>query len=299
MGKGASIRFYDAVRALLWITLLFGGTIVVGQPFLDIAKFNHSFGPVQDDYSIFRTTSFAFQLPILIKKDAILIGSSIEDTRLENENKSVIYQLINLTFNAGFKKNLNDRQSILIMAINRFNSDEISIKSHHHQLGIIGLWEVKKSSNFTYKLGFYFNSEFFGPFVSPLFGIDLILNKNLRFFGTLPVNATLYNSKSEKLGWGVGFNGLISSFQRKENLYIQRSINDINLFADYYFRKQLVLQAKASYLVGSRFKEYDTDDEIDWALNLVKFGDDRSERSSIPVNGLLLQVALIFRYQLN
>ena len=187
----------------------------------------------------------------------------------------------------------------MLISVNRFNGNKISPDFDHLQLGGVALWSIKKSDTYTYRLGLYLNPEFFGFFVVPLFGFDWQINSKSRLFGNMPATATFLHQINPRLGTGLYFSGLISSYNQPQIglFYVQRGFNYLAGFLDYYLTEKLVLQFRPGILIGSKFKMYQEDDQVNWSLSAIKFGDDRTVQSEIDASGLLVQAGVIYRFK--
>ena len=150
------------------------------------------------------------------------------------------------------------------------------------------------------QFGFYTNTEFVGPFFTPLFGLDWEITDKIRFFGVLPINGTLQVKTNERLAYGVHFLGVFASYQLHDqgDLHVQENFIQPSLFGDLYLTKKLVLNLKAGYRIGSNNRVFQNGDKMDLALNLVKVGDDRNEVGHISTDGLIISTGLVFRYQI-
>ncbi len=284
---------------LFTIILLTCSWSVLGQGFVDLASFDYFYGLNDQEYTKYNSMGLTLQGPIPLKnKDIVLTGFAIEGAGIERSNTT--YQSRNLTFNAGYQKQLTQGRSIVFLTVNRFNGDAFALNSENYQFGLVGLYTYKKTEDNALQIGFYTNSEFMGQIVTPLFGVDWKINPKVRFFGVLPAAGTLSFKQHEKWFYGLHFFGIFQTYKQPDDgaFYLQRSINQLSLFSDFHLTEQLVFNIRVGYRLGSFYKRFAEGDKVDWALNLIKFGDDRTELDSITTNGLMLTMGLRFRFNL-
>lgn len=271
-----------------------------GQGFIDLARLDYNYGLDDNRYINYRSLGLNLQVPVLLKnKDALLTGIAIEGTQIRNEALSLKSR--NLTFNAGYNKVWRNNKSLIFLTIHRMNGDQFEWRTDNYQLGIVGLYTYKKDENSTLQIGFYTNSEFMGQVVTPLFGVDWKVAPKIRFYGVLPASGTLAIQQNAKWYYGLNFLGIFQTYQQPEmgDFYIQRSINQLSVYSDFYLTKQVVFNIKLGYRAGSGYRLFSSDDKVDWALNVLKFGDNRDELGRIATNGFILTMGLAFRYDLS
>ena len=115
--------------------------------------------------------------------DAILLGLGAHKFRLMPDFAvepasvdtvySSTYQFYRYRLQAGYNKKWNEDFSTVVMMMTRVSSDMVEgIQSNIFQYGGLVLFTKKHSEIITYKFGLYMNTEFFGLFIVPLFGMD-------------------------------------------------------------------------------------------------------------------------------
>lgn len=280
--------------ALLFVPLLSGA-----QGFIDIVRVDATRGIMGKDYEQLSAFNTTVQLPILLSSgDAILTGFAIEAADVESTFSS--YKGRVLMLNLGANINVKPDQPLTVLTFQRMSSDAFQFRGDAYQFGLAALYTYKKTENNTLRLGFYGNTEFMGPIVTPLFGLDWEIGPRLRFYGVLPANGTIAYQQSENWFMGLNFIGTFQTYQQPGDgdFYLQRAVNLLSLYSDYYLTKNIVFNAKLGFMIGSGFKRFETGDKIDWALNLIKFGDDRTELDRISIDGFVARAGLIFRFSL-
>jgi len=302
-GSMKRAKFYQLIVLCLLIVI---GQKSFAQDYLDIVNLNYSLNTPASDSGI--NNSFASAnifLPIVFDKEkgnAFTIGANANSFKIDNKyGKS--YDFYNLTIPVGLHYNFNSKLVGDFTILNRINSDFESQPMSDYQLGLISIFSIKKNDSLSYKFGFYYNNAISGPLVVPFFGVNWKVNEKLQVFGTLPRDATVLYRHSARLGFGASFVGQIATYQlhneNSPNTYMQRAKNELGIFTDVYLTKSIVLQAKAGYLLGTVYKEFDEDAKIDWALSLFRFGDDRRELNKLNADGAFAKLSLIYRFDLS
>jgi hypothetical protein len=188
----------------------------------------------------------------------------------------------------------NDR-SLQFTFVPKVNYDFSNGSSGILQLGGLVLATRKKSETFKYKYGLYYNRECFGHFFVPLAGFEWKPNDRWMVYGILPMNATAAFKLSDKVTTGFNFTGIITSFRLEKDRYLHKSTNELYGFADLYILKNLLVQARAGYVLGRSYRIYDAGDKMDIGISALKFGDERRQLNDEIRDGMLYQVGLIYR----
>ena len=236
------------------------------------------------------------RLPIKMKNgDALIfgIGGNIISIVPEKRKSTGIYAA---TLQLGYNRNWNEEWATQFFLLPRLAASKSGMKTDDLQIGGLVLNTKKVTDDFKFRFGAYYNSEFFGNFFVPVFGFDWKPDSTWQIYGNLPLNTTVLCKAKPKLHFGFQFTGIITSyFLNAENHYLQRSTNDLCLFADIWLGKHLVLQPKAGFALGRSYREYDENDQIDFAISLVKFGDDRVQLNHNILDSPVAQFSLIYR----
>lgn len=124
----------------------------------------------------------------------------------------------------------------------------------HAQLGVAGLAIFSTNRNLTWKFGCYFNRDYFGNFFMPLFGIDWWINKRDKLFGILPGNLTFEHMAGERLYFGTSFRAITNSYRDIGEQYFRVDENQLGLFADVYFTKNIVLNTEIGHSLYRKFR---------------------------------------------
>lgn len=281
---------------------------VFSQKYVDVAKFyygNSSQNKFENSDSSTRIKELGLEItiPIVINpSDAILTGLVYEriQTRFFEKDPETTVSVIGLR--AGFSKKHSDKWSGTYVLIPKLASDFDHIGSKDFQLGVIALLKYAKRTNKNYKLGIYYNSELFGPFIVPLFGIyylspDGKFETNL----TLPFVADINYKLHQRLNVGLNFNGQVRSYHLTEVSstnqpgYLVKATNELFSYLKFNLTENLSVQTRLGYSVGRSFRVYDEDDKISFGSVLIKVGDDRQQLNTDFSDGFIYQAMLLFR----
>lgn len=123
------------------------------------------------------------------------------------------------------------------------------------QLGVAGLAIFQKNKSLTWKLGCYFNNDYFGNFFMPLLGIDWRINQKNTLFGVLPGNLTFEHKVNKILYYGITFKAITNSYRDEGNRYFRVDDNQLGIFLDAYLTKNIVLNTELGH---SLFRELKT-----------------------------------------
>ena len=161
---------------------------------------------------------------------------------------------------------------------------ESAFKYNSYQYGGAVLIIYKKMPALKYKFGVYYNSEFFGPFILPLLGIDWNVDKRLNIFGVLPGSMNVeYKLYPAKLHAGISFKSITNSCRLSEKRFIRINDNHFKLFADIYLQKKHVITLEAGHSV---LRKYQNGIRINGENDVVDF--------DVP-DGFLFKVGYSFR----
>lgn len=287
------------VKHFLFSLIILVPSFLWAQGFIDIARLDATRGLMGNDYDELNGLNLSLQFPILLpSKDAILTGFSMEGTGVEDAFSE--YRARNMTLSLGANINLKEGRPLTVATFHRMNSDQFTIDGSAYQFAVVALYTYQKKENAEFRLGFYTNTEFMGPLVTPLFGIDWKISPKVRFYGVLPATGTLSFQQNDNWYIGADFLGVFQTYRQPMDgdFYLQRAVNLLSFFSDYYLTDNIVFNAKIGFLLGSGYKLFEEGDQVDWALNLVKFGDDRTELDRIKTDGLVAKAGLVFRFNL-
>ena len=225
----------------------------MAQPYLDIANLKYSTSPnagllnqnKNDVKILYYGIGTNIPLQFKNKKDAVIFSPFFETwSSKTNNNKRQHYYSVTLPVSLS-KTIPNTKWSFLLTGIVRMNDSSISKKTNM-QVGGAFIISNKRNENLTWKLGLYVNNELFGLFVMPLAGIDWSINARNKLFGILPGNLTYEHKINEHFYYGANFRAITNSYA-KSNSYWRIDENQLGLYLDIYFNKNLVLNVEAGH----------------------------------------------------
>ena len=253
------------MRATRTIILVFCLSLTVlnltAQPFFDMLNiYGQWSGPTIDnakDSTTFESKFFSADLsvPLRFKKDILLINPSYSNLSAKPEfSKTIDMQslLLSLIYVKQWK---NEKAKTSFVLISRANNDPaLKIQNNSAQLGGAILQTYIRSEKLKYKFGAYYNSEFFGPFILPLAGIDWNVSDRLNIFGVLPGSMNLEYILSKRIHAGIAFRSITNSYRFANDTFIRINDNHLKLVMDYYFLKKHVLLFEAGHSVLRKYK---------------------------------------------
>ncbi len=206
------------------------------------------------------------------------------------------YYSLGLTL--GYNHRFDEKKSFLFILLPKLNSDFRNINSNALQLGFFTTYSKRSSEKFLWKVGMYFNTEFFGPFVVPLFGLNWDVSPKLSISGDLPIYAKIKYNLNNNFSTGAGYIALVSSYRLSgefNDAYTSRYAIEPYVFAEVKFLKQLYFNGKLGYTMGRKYPVYAKDDRLDWQLLFIKFGDDRTQLNPEILDNFFFELGLAFK----
>jgi hypothetical protein len=276
------------------------------QEYFEPLKLTHLHGLGQNfngstDKATFYETSLDLTVPIQSKKltdrgIVLLTGLSAEQTVITPRPSEDDLQLYSFLLKVGMVKEFNSKWKGTFVLLPKIHSDFKQVSSKAYQLGGLALFKYSLSKDFNLRFGAYANSELFGPFFVPIFGIYLKKDK-FEMSGNLPLKADLNYSFTKMFKLGASYTGFNKSFQIQDNgveRYLEKATNEIGAYSRLSFGiVQLELFAGTSFL--RTFKVFDMNDRTTAAFPLYKLGNDRTQLNPNIDNGLLVKGSLIIR----
>lgn len=276
------------------------GLNLSAQPFIDIVNIHYQKSPEAalygKDKNPFSTDYFVanFNLPLkAFKRDRLIINPVFEWNHLGFGNQEYLNtDLYGLTMALSYVKQWkNDKWKTVFVSINRISSDLNKITIKHYQPGGALITIYERSKKVRYKLGVYYNSEFFGAYVLPLLGIEWSISDRLILHGLVPRNLVLEWRITPSLYAGINWRAITNSYRyRSEHTsdYFKIEENQVRLFADIYLTRHLVL----NFETGHTFlREYNQRSELNRIVGLD---------SDLQLNeGLLFKAGIFYRIRLD
>lgn len=253
------IRVFLIANMVIAVMLVLNNSFA--QPYLDIAKLKYTNSPNtgllnqnKNDVKL-RYFSFETNLPLQFnnKKDAIIFSPFFENwsSKIYSDNRQIYYSIalpVTLSIKVPYTK-----WAVLLTGIIRMNDSSINKKSKM-QIGGAFMVSNKRNENLTWKLGIYVNNELFGLFVMPLIGIDWRINEKNNLFGVLPGNLTYEHKINNRFYYGANFRAITNSYG-KSNGYWRIDENQLGLYLDTYFTKNLVFNIEVGHSVFRKIRK--------------------------------------------
>jgi hypothetical protein len=287
-------------RIIIIIGLIILGSALKAQPYYDAAFIRGSISPDaalfskgQGKVSIFNYVG-GIAFPVIFKKDSskLVLGAFTEHWSVKsNDVENLPGGVQSLLFPVAFIKPFWKKWSIGLSVIPRWNGMQDNMFENSFQVGGSVLAAYKKSSRITYRLGIYYNSEFFGPFIIPLIGIDWNISTRDNLFGVLPQIMTYEHRVSSRFSFGAVYRMFNNSYRITTNSSYDDAFMRINemqllLSADFYLTKRIAFNLEAGH---SMFRH-------------VRLGLDQSKKnyySDENVNdGFVVKAGLVYRVRL-
>jgi Domain of unknown function (DUF6268) len=252
--KKRQTYFNNWYHILIFVTVnLLSTQQLVAQPFIDIANIKYTNSPntglvnqnKNDVKILYYGIGTNIPLQFNNKKDAVIFSPFFEtwSSNIINNKRQNYYSValpVSLSKTIPYTK-----WSFLLTGIIRMNDSSINKKTNM-QVGGAFIVSKKSNENLTWKLGLYVNNELFGLFVMPLAGIDWRINTRNNLFGILPGNLTYEHKINEHFYYGANFRAITNSYT-KSNSYWRIDENQLGLYLDTYFNKNLVLNVEAGH----------------------------------------------------
>lgn len=290
------------MKCLLLLFVLLGSFLFIhAQPYFDVVTLRGSIAP---DAGLLNRKHAPVSynqwmagviMPFASKKDSSkwVVGAITERWQVNDTAiKDLPHAVQSLFFPITFIKPLSNKWTIALSAIPRWNGNAADLFNNSFQMGGVALAAYKKSPSLTYRIGVYYNSEFFGPFVIPLLGFDWRMSNKDNLFGVLPQILTYEHRVSKRLSWGAVYRMHNTSYRvgtLNQSLipnFFRINEMQLHLTADAYLSKNLLLNIEAGH---SLFRRYRMGTRVD----------KKEYYSDIKVNdSYIIKAAFIYRIRL-
>lgn len=203
----------------------------------------------------------------------------------------------------GLVQTLNETQKIQLLFAPRFMSDFENITKDNWQFGGIALFENRYHENLMLRFGALYNTEQFGPSLTPLVHVEWIISPKWSISGMLPIYAKVNYKVNENLTTGFSHFALITSYRlgnlAYENDYIERTSIDLTLFARQRMFDNIYIEGRFGYAVGRSYAQYAQDQKVDFRLMIINFGDNRVVKNEMMKGGPIANLRLVYNLPLD
>ena len=249
------------------------------------------------------------KIPIVLSNKSVwyssvtYISSHVESDAILGISISNPIDVNGLIMQTGIVQTLNEKQKLQILFAPRFMSDFENTTKDNWQFGGVVLFENRYRENLMLRFGALFNSEQFGPSLTPLIHIDWEVSPKWSISGMLPVYAKVNYKVNQNLTTGFSHFALITSYRlgslAYENDYIERSSIDLTLFARQRIFNNIFIEGRFGYAVGRKYAQYAQDQKVDFRLMIINFGDDRIAKNEMMKGGRIANVRLVYNLPLD
>jgi hypothetical protein len=139
----------------------------------------------------------------------------------------------------------------------------------------------------------------FGPYVVPLLDLNWKFASRWRLVGLIPVTGRVEYSVNDNMLVGFNHFGLITTYYLGDETYagdyMERQSIDLSLFARHRLAGPLFVEFMAGRALGRKYRQYEGDQKVDFAIPLVTFGDNRTIKNEFADfnDGFIFQLKLI------
>lgn len=300
------------MKFLFWILTFFYAICSSGQNSIDLVNvywrsspFNKTENSALQNH--LNTVSADAKLPVVLNDSNIFIlgvehqRNSITESESFSIENGLNYHSSMLQL--GWEHKWNENSKMLIMGMTRLNSYDTKIKLNKLQQAWLVLGTTKKSERFQWKYGAYYNSEFFGPMIVPLFGFKWTPTPKWILNLVAPVNIELAYKPKEKFRIGLKYEGLNASYSIKStdplnDIYLDKADNNIWFFTEVECAKNIWAHLKMGHSILREYTIYRADEKMDLKISAASVADDRTETAPILEDGISLELRLIYRLPL-
>lgn len=258
---------------LLLIALIFQGFYLRAQPVLDILNFRNNYYIAADQKSdpnatiTQRESSVNLFLPLPLKTGNVFFaGFDYYEQQLHYQSDTAYYAYLNLEIlSLGYIHQWNNSKWKTTFVLSpKVGSNLETVEFADYQLGGVVLMCYEKRKKLKYKLGVYYNREFFGNTILPLAGIDWKLNNRIYIYGVLPGSMNFEYRLAPGIYTGMAYKNITASYRLNhgpDDLYIWEGHkvlgdNHLSMFFQFYPYKYLVIYAAAGMTLWRQFQLY-------------------------------------------
>lgn len=258
-------------KGLLFLFIVFIVSYSTAQPYVDILNVRTIQSPDQgfirrnNHKNSFEYFNASLTMPIRFKKTggALILSPYVENWQVNLPDRNKLASLITereqffptgtglpITLLTPIKRSKILLNTTMIL---RSNAEKISLPASFQAGGFVVL-NYKINPKLTLKGGLYYNREAFGNFFMPIAGLEYKIDSSFQIWGALP--GSLFIEKRLKKRWytGLTFKAVNNSYQLFNGRYIQFNDNQLSLFSDFYFTKNLVLNLEAGHSLFRRIR---------------------------------------------
>ncbi len=179
----------------------------------------------------------------------------------------------------GLIQDLGEGRSLQLLVAPRLMSDLANMDGRSFQMGAVASYKKKFRDEFTIGGGLIYNGELFGPYFVPILDINWQFANKWRLKGMIPVTARIEYTVNDNLMLGFNHFGLITTYalgkEPYSGDYLERQSIDLSLFARQRLFGNIFVEGMIGRTMGRKYRQYEGDQKVDFAIPLVTFGDER------------------------
>lgn len=285
--------------------------VLPAQEYVDLLKLSYSVSPNnQFDSTDQSTTIHEYSaealVPIPLKNgNAIITGLVYEQQTLRpgpSVPEPIKLHVINPRL--GINWNHNEKWSGQYLVLPQIASDLTEpLAGHDFQMGAIALLSYKKSKDFHYRFGAYYNSALYGPGTFLIAGFYYKSpNEKWTFDFTLPIWADINYKISDSWSVGIRQDDMLRSYYLNDPLftnddeYIVQLTPNTFAYLQLAVAKNYIFQFKVGHSIGRHYRVFNVGDQIDLGFTGININDDRNQLSTDFENGLIFQFRFHYRF---
>lgn len=281
-------------------------TPVRSQNYIDLLRIDYSSSPGNAfesgaGESTIREWLVDANVPVPVSKNqAILTGFQFEHIRAALYPQQDAFTVKTLGLKLGLNQRYSEKWSGTYLLLPKFASDLKRYEGADFQLGVAALFKLTQQANLHFKFGAMYNTDLFGPFVTPLLGIYFQRGK-WEINTLLPSMVDLNYQLAPALKFGLRFNGMVKSFNLNTAFngmpqYLARVNNELGGYLGWSFGK-IHLVALLGHSVGRNYRTYARGDQINLGISALKLGDDRTQLNADFKDGMLYKFSILYRME--
>ncbi len=274
--------------------------VLVAQDYVDVARLEYEHGSrnrVDGRTSDIRFSEVALDLNLpLVVNDrlAIVTGVLAEVTSVANAVVDTTVVVHGHAFKAGFNHKHSQKWSGTYLLLPKVSSDLESVGGRDIQIGVLALLKYGHRPGKNFRFGVYANDELSGPLVVPIIGYYGIHGR-WELNAALPINADVNYRFLNRLRIGAQFKGIYKSYDLEsfQPAYLEKVNNELGAYLQMHV-DNWNFRLLAGHSIARKIREFSADDQLDFAISAVRFGD-RPEPPPSTQDGILFRLAVIYR----
>jgi hypothetical protein len=196
----------------------------------------------------------------------------------------------------------DDSRALQVLLAPRLMTDFVNIDTDHLQWGGLAVYDKRYHESLKIGFGLLYNQEFYGPNFVPLVNLDWKIDQKWSVSGLLPIYAKLKYQVNERFDVGWSHFGLVTTYRLGADAYqgdyVERRSIDESIYARVQLFGNFFLEGRFGYAFGRSYKQYDTDQKMDFSLPLIEVGDQRIAKSISFEDGLIGSLRIVYSIEI-